>query len=121
MAQWKRIRLGPMRLQVQSLASLSGLRIRHCHELWCGWQMRLRSGIAMAVGRPAAVAPIRPLAWEPLYAAGAAPKRKKKATLSCKDRMEIIILYVVGACQREYFKGMCKPRHYCNKDPETKL
>ena len=28
--------------------------------------------------RPAAVAPIQPLAWEPLYAAGVALKRKKK-------------------------------------------
>ena len=28
MTQWKRIRLGTMRLQVRSLASLSGLRIR---------------------------------------------------------------------------------------------
>ena len=34
---WKWIRLGTMRLWVQSLASLRGLRIRHCHELWqCG-------------------------------------------------------------------------------------
>ena len=30
--------------------------------------------------RPAAVAPIRPLAWEPPYAAGAALKRQKKET-----------------------------------------
>ena len=34
MVQWKRIRLGTMRLWVRSLASLSGLRILHCHELW---------------------------------------------------------------------------------------
>ena len=33
--QWKRIWLGTMRFQVWSLASLSGLRIRHCCELWC--------------------------------------------------------------------------------------
>ena len=30
--------------------------------------------------RPAATAPIRPLAWEPLYAAGAALKRTKRHT-----------------------------------------
>ena len=52
-----------MRLRVRSLASLSGLRIQHCRELWC---------------RPAAVALIRPLAWEPPYAAGVALKRQKK-------------------------------------------
>ena len=34
-AQWKRIQLGTMKLQVRSLASLSGLRIWHCCELWC--------------------------------------------------------------------------------------
>ena len=30
-------------------ASLSGLRILRCHELWCRSQMRLRSGFAVAV------------------------------------------------------------------------
>ena len=40
---------------------LSGLRFCRCHELWC----RLED-----------VAPIRPLAWEPPYAADAAPKSK---------------------------------------------
>ena len=49
MAQWKRIRLGTMSLRVQSLASLSGLRIQHCRKLWCRSQTRLRSGVAMAV------------------------------------------------------------------------
>ena len=34
---------------VPSLASLSGLRIRRCHELWCSLQMRLRSHVAVAV------------------------------------------------------------------------
>ena len=34
-AQWKRIQPGTMRLQVQSLTSLSGLRIWPCCELWC--------------------------------------------------------------------------------------
>ena len=43
-AQRKRIRLGIMRLWVQSPASLSGLRIWGCHELCCRSQMRLRSG-----------------------------------------------------------------------------
>ena len=63
LAQWKRIQLGTMRLQVQSLASLSGLRIWCCHVLWC---------------RLAAVAPVRPLAWELPYAAGAARKERER-------------------------------------------
>ena len=38
-----------MRVQVQSLASISGLRNWHCHELWCRLQMCLGSHIALAV------------------------------------------------------------------------
>ena len=49
MAQRKQIRLGTLRLQVPSLPLLSGLRIWHCHELWCRWQTRLRSGVAVVV------------------------------------------------------------------------
>ena len=66
MAQWKQIRLGAMRWQVQALASLRGLRVQGCCELWC---------------RPVATALIRPLAWESPHAAGAAleiAKRPKK-------------------------------------------
>ena len=44
-----RIRLGTMRLQVQSLALLSGLRIQCCRELWRRLQMRLRSDVAVAL------------------------------------------------------------------------
>ena len=32
-----------------TLASLSGLKIWHCHELWCRSQMWFESGIAVAV------------------------------------------------------------------------
>ena len=72
-----------MRLRVQSLASLSGLGIRvscgvgHKHGsdpallwLWC---------------RLAATAPIRPLAWEPPYAAGAALEKDKKEKNNNRD------------------------------------
>ena len=52
-----------MRIQVQSLASLSRLRIWRCHELW---------------HRLAATAPIQSLAWKPPYAVSAALKEKKK-------------------------------------------
>ena len=47
--QQKRIQLGTMRLQVQSLASLSGLRILCCQKLCCKSQMQLRCRIAVAV------------------------------------------------------------------------
>ena len=66
-AQGKQIRLGTMKLQVWSVASLSGLRNRHCRELWCGLQTWLGSGVAVAVLLD------RPPAWELPYAAGARP------------------------------------------------
>ena len=37
-----------MRMQVRSLASLSGLRIWRCHELWCRLRVWLRSDVAVA-------------------------------------------------------------------------
>ena len=82
MVQQKRIRLGTMRLRVQSLASLSGLRT---------WVAMSCGGVGRICGldpellwlwcRPAAVAHIRPLAWEPPYAVGTALKKKKKKIL----------------------------------------
>ena len=42
-------RQGSMRMQVRSLALLSGLRIHHCRELPCWSQMQLMSGLAVAV------------------------------------------------------------------------
>ena len=39
--------------------------------------MWLGSGVAVVVGRPAAEAPIQPLAWELPYATGATLKKKK--------------------------------------------
>ena len=40
-----------MKLRVQSLALLSGLRIRHCCELWCRLQMWLWSRVAVALAQ----------------------------------------------------------------------
>ena len=48
-AQQKRTRLASMRMQVRSLALLSGLRIWSCHKLWRSSQTRLGSCVAMAV------------------------------------------------------------------------
>ena len=57
-------------MRVRSLASLSGLRIQRCCELWC---------------RLEAAAPIQLLDWEPPYAAGVALKtiKKQKIPQSC--------------------------------------
>ena len=47
-AQWKGIQLVSMRIWIQSLASLSGSGIRHCHELWGRLRTQLRSHVAVA-------------------------------------------------------------------------
>ena len=58
-------------VRVRSLASLRGLRIRHCCELWL-WCRR------------AAVAPIQLLTWELRYAASVALKKKKNEKIKSK-------------------------------------
>ena len=63
---------------VLSLALLSMSGIRHCRELQCRLHSQLGSCVAVAVAVAAAVAPIPPLAWEPLYGVSEALKRKKK-------------------------------------------
>ena len=79
------IQLGTMRLRVRSLALLSGLRIWHC----CGVGPRHGSDPALLWlwRRPVATAPIRPLAWEPPYAMGAAQEKAKRPKKRKKKRI----------------------------------
>ena len=65
-----------MRLRVQSLASISGLRIQHCRELCVG--RRGSSDPVLLWHRPAVTALIGPLAWESPHAMGVALKRQKE-------------------------------------------
>ena len=68
-AQRKQIQLGTMRFRVRSGVAVScGVGCRHYLDLALPWLWH----------RPAAIAPIGPLAWEPPYAAGAALKRQKE-------------------------------------------
>ena len=48
-AQWKPVRLVSRKMQVPSLALLSGSGIQCCHELWFRLQTWFRSHIAVAV------------------------------------------------------------------------
>ena len=76
-----------MRMRVQSLASLSGLRIWRCCELGVGCGSD--PALLWLWYWPVATAPIGPLAWEPPYAARVAlakakrQKKKKKRLLQC--------------------------------------
>ena len=67
-----------MRLRVQSLALLSGLRIQRCLELWCRSQTWLDPALLWLWHRSVATAPIRPVAWEPPYAGAAAQEMAKR-------------------------------------------
>ena len=89
MAQQKRAQLVSMKMQVQSLALLSGLSIWHCHKLWCKSQTWLRSCIAVAVAH------IQPLARELSYPAGLALKRKEKT----KQKTWFDFLLLIVSCQ----------------------
>ena len=70
-----------MRMQVQSLALLSGLRIWHCVSYGAGHSCGLDLVLLLLWCRPAATAPIQPLAWELPYAMGVALKKTKKKDL----------------------------------------
>ena len=61
---------------VQSLASLSGLGIRHCCRRGVGQRYGSDPALLWLWRRPAAAVRIQPLAWELPYAASAALKTK---------------------------------------------
>ena len=65
---------------VKDPALLSGLRIQPCCELWCRSQMRLGSGIAVAVVEASSYSSDSTPSLEPPDAAGAALKRQNKQT-----------------------------------------
>ena len=74
-----------MRIQVQSLPSLSGLWIRCCCKLWCRSQTQLRSGVAMAVVQASSYSSN----WTPSLGTSISckygPKRTKKQTNKQKN------------------------------------
>jgi len=65
-------------MQVQTLALLSGLRIGVAVSCGASRRHGLNLALLWLWYRPAAAAPIQPLAWEPPHAAGTALKRPKK-------------------------------------------
>ena len=72
--------LGTTRLWVRSLASLSGLRIGAAVSCGVGHRHGLDLALRWLWHRPAAVALIRPLPWEPSYAVDATLKKRKSKT-----------------------------------------
>ena len=83
-----------MRMQVQSLASISGSRIRHCRELWYIGHKRTSDPVLLWLCcRPAAIALIWPPAWEPPYATCVASKRQTKKKTKTKTKNTCFLLF----------------------------
>ena len=97
-----------MRTWAQSLASLSGWRIRCCCKLWCRSQTWLKSALLWLWCRLAATAPVRPQAWEPPCAVPTALKKKED-----KNRK-------IGAPQCSLLLCLHYRRHLRLKCPSTK-
>ena len=76
-----------MKLGVRSLTWLSGLRIRVAVSCGVGCRHGSDPELLWLWCRPAAIAPIRPLAWEPPHASGAAQEMAKRL-----KKKEILIL-----------------------------
>ena len=79
-SQQKQIWLASMRIQVQSKALLSGLRISIAVS--CSAAHRRGLDLALLWWRSVATAPIWSLGWEPPYAKGTALKKKKSIWLN---------------------------------------
>ena len=93
-----------MRMWVQFLVLLSELRIWRCHELWCRSKMWLKSSVAVVVAVASTYISVGPLAWELLYAADVALKKKKKGHIR-EDHFQIylfIFLSFLGAAPKAY-------------------
>ena len=87
---------GSMRLQVQSLASLSGLRIQGCCELWCRLQTRFGSGIAVAVVEASSGCSISTLILGTSICCGCGSKKQKPKTKKTPNRLHLQHMEVPG-------------------------
>ena len=75
-----------MRTQVRSLASLSGLRVQCCCELWCRSKTWLRSGIAVAVVKASSCCSNSTPSLGTSICLVCSPKKPKKVLLIHKKR-----------------------------------
>ena len=89
MAQWKGIRLVSMRMWVRSWPLSVGQEYGVAMSCGIGHKCYSDPTLLWLWCRPAAAAPIRPLAWELLYASGVPLKSKKKKKKERKEEREI--------------------------------
>ena len=77
-----------MRLQVRSLASLSGLRIWYCRELWCSSQMWLGSDVAVTMAQVSSCSSDLPSSLGTSICHGCGPKNEKKKWIQRENRQQ---------------------------------
>ena len=78
--------LETMRLRVRSQALLSGLRIWHCHELWCWLQMQLGSRIAVALAQTGGYSSDLTPSLGTSICHGSSPRKGKKTKKKKKEK-----------------------------------
>ena len=83
-----RTRLASMRTWVRSLALLSGLGIRCCHELWCGPQIRLRSCVVVTMGMAGSCSSNSTSSLGTSICCGCGPKETKRPKKKKKKKKE---------------------------------
>ena len=92
MMQQKRIQLRTMRLQVQPLAPLRGLRTQCCHEHSVVHRRSLDLAWLWLWHRPAAVAPVQPPSLGTSICCGCSPKKTKKKKKSKDSTQKLLEL-----------------------------
>ena len=79
-----------MRMQVRSLASLSGLRIWHCLELWCRSKMQFGSHVAVVVVQAGSYSSDSTPGLGTSICHGCGPKKtKKKKIMVPKNKLHL--------------------------------
>ena len=96
-----------MRLWVQYLASLSGLRIQRCYELWCRLQTWLRSGVAVALAKAGSCSCKQTPSQGTSVCCGCGPKKtkdkkKKKKAITFFIFILFYFLVVPMACRSSW-------------------
>ena len=97
-----------MRFRVQSLASLSGLRIQHCRELWCRSQMQLGSGTAVAVVLAWSCSSDSAPSLGTSICCGWGPKKKKKIFNKIKNKSNHKPGVPIGAQGLSTWRSLCE-------------
>ena len=70
-----------VRLQVSSLALLSGIRSQHCCKLLCRWQMQLGSAVALAMALASSCSSDLTPSLGTSICLGCGPKKEKKKSM----------------------------------------